>query len=53
MPHFEGTESFVLEVQGLIQTFLLVIEAYKQGVLTQVELVGLLVEIIYQSGELT
>ena len=52
MPNSERTEPFVIEVEGLVQTLLLVIETYKQGVLTQLELVGLLVDIIYQSGEL-
>ena len=48
MPDLEGQDEFWILVQGRVQFFILVIEAYRQGVLTLQEVVGFLVDFFYQ-----
>ena len=43
-------EIFVVEVEGMIQTLLLLIEAYKADIITLTELVQALVDILYQDN---
>ena len=41
-------EVFMLEVQGTVHCLMLLIEAYKQNVISQEELVQMLVDVLYQ-----
>ena len=45
----EGIETFYISVESKIEALLLLIEGYKEGILTKEELVAYLVDILYQA----